>query len=338
MRAVFVSGSLLLACGVASAAHAQAPHALNGPLLPSVEAERLRSFEALLGQRSAPPDTTSPWRYYPLHVGDAWEYYEYGSGDILRREINRDTTFNGHRYFVVERFRAANGGPLEPDFLPFIRVRFDTTSALVLEPFTDGSGIEIPAYGVPCPFDADFGTVIDCPREDDVAVTGGHDGLLVFGGDLPGTGEDTLRVTWKEYARDFLLLRYAADIGEAYVEMKFPSHGLYYARVDGVEYGVPRYPTVAEPVPELEPEASLSVWPNPAREKVSVAFTPEEAGPARLEVHDVRGRRVLAREVMALPGVRAEVTLDFSGLAPGVYVVRLVGLWEPAPTRLTVLR
>jgi hypothetical protein len=55
-------------------------------------------------------------------------------------------------------------------------------------------------------------------------------------------------------------------------------------------------------------------------------------------VHDVRGRRVLAREVMALPGVRAEVTLDFSGLAPGVYVVRLVGLWEPAPTRLTVLR
>jgi hypothetical protein len=284
------------------------------------------------------PDTTAPWRYYPLHIGDAWEYYEYGSSDILRREINRDSMFNGRHYFVIERYRAQAGGPLEPDFFAVAPARFDTTEALVKFLFLTGEeGVSSLA---PCPFDADFGTVVKCPNGSPEAfVNGGYDGLLVFGGDLPGTGEDTVRTAWKEYlspSGEPVVLRYAADFGEVYFEGENDVYGLYYARVNGVEHGVPRYPTPTEPSPEPLGEA-LTVWPNPAREWVRVAFTPKRGGTARVEVHDVRGRQVLAREVAAVPGARAEVALDLSGLAPGVYVVRLAGQGGGAPVRLAVL-
>ncbi|HLT46074.1 MAG TPA: hypothetical protein VK002_02495, partial [Rubricoccaceae bacterium] len=272
------------------------------------------------------PDTTAPWRYYPLHVGDAWEYYVYFTGDVLRREVTRDTTFNGHRYFILERYRAEAGGELEPDWLPFARVRFDTTSAFVVEPYTDGSGTEVVFFLAPCPFNADFNSTVYCPPGawKDVPVTGGYEGVLVFGDPFPGTGEDTVHTAWKEYDVPFNIRRYAAGFGEVYYGGEAEEYGLYYARIDGVEYGVPRYPTASEP--GLEPQAlALAVWPNPARGRARVALTPEAGGLSRLAVHDLRGRRVLTREVAALPGVRAEVALDLAGLAPGVYAVRLAG-------------
>jgi hypothetical protein len=305
-----------------------------------VEAERLRSFEAFLSNGATPPDTTSPWRYYPLHIGDAWEYYVYGSGDILRREINRDSTFNGRHYFVIERYRAQAGGPLEPDFFPVAPARFDTTEALVKFLFLTGE--EGVAGIAPCPFDADFGTIINCPQGGKkIPVTGGYDGILVFGGELPGTGEDTVRTAWKEYGIEFNVFRYAADFGEVYFEGENNIYGLYYALVSGVEYGVPRYPTAAEPSPEPLPGGTLAVWPNPARGHVQVVLTAgdnEDRGMRRLEVHDALGRRVLSREVLLRPRSRFEEPLNLAGFPPGLYVVSLVGPHGRATTPLTVLR
>jgi hypothetical protein len=327
----------LLAAVLAAGARAQAPRALNALPLPSADAARLLA-PGILGEHASPPDTTRPWRYYPLHVGDVWEYLDYFSGDVLRREIYRDTVYNGHRYLMMRYFRAVDGGPLEPDpNLPiYSPYRFDTTSALVYT--LAGNGVEFVSSRVPCPFDADFGSTVECPQGGDAYFTGGYDGVLVFGGSFPGTGEDTVRTAWKQFERQAPhLRRYAADFGEVYVEMEYDTYGLYYARIDGVEYGVPRYPVGAEPGPEPEGGEALVVWPNPAQGWARVAFTPAEGGAVGLAVHDALGRRVRELTVAARPGARVEATLDLYGLSPGLYVVRAVGARTQASARLTVL-
>jgi hypothetical protein len=69
-------------------------------------------------------------------------------------------------------------------------------------------------------------------------------------------------------------------------------------------------------------EATLrGTYPNPARQQATVEFAvPEDATDARLTLYDVLGRAV--RTIDAPPG-RHERTLDVSGLASGVYVLRL---------------
>src|SRR5690554_4987215 len=47
------------------------------------------------------PDTTSPWRYFPLHVGDAWEYYYYFGNGVRRRvDVLGEETHEGRHYFT----------------------------------------------------------------------------------------------------------------------------------------------------------------------------------------------------------------------------------------------
>ena len=71
--------------------------------------------------------------------------------------------------------------------------------------------------------------------------------------------------------------------------------------------------------------ALVGVRPNPSRgEGLSVAFTLPAAAPARLEVLDVSGRRVVAREVGSLgPGRHTLDLAEGRRLAPGLYLVRL---------------
>ncbi len=66
-----------------------------------------------------------------------------------------------------------------------------------------------------------------------------------------------------------------------------------------------------------------AVWPSPARGGAQVRYHLADAGPVRVEVYDVLGRRVLS----VVDGVEAPGThtaaLDAGALAPGTYLVRL---------------
>lgn len=64
--------------------------------------------------------------------------------------------------------------------------------------------------------------------------------------------------------------------------------------------------------------------PNPARDVANVSFTLADASPARLEIFDLGGRRVFAREVGSLGAGRHVVPIASAGLRAGVYQVRLV--------------
>jgi hypothetical protein len=85
--------------------------------------------------------------------------------------------------------------------------------------------------------------------------------------------------------------------------------------------------------------ALKETYPNPAAGRVTVRYAvPEEAtGEARLALYDVMGRKV--RTVRAGPVAgRQQAQLDVSGLASGVYVLRLRAGGAVKTRRLTVVR
>ena len=82
---------------------------------------------------------------------------------------------------------------------------------------------------------------------------------------------------------------------------------------------------------------ALSAYPNPAAGQATLRFGVAEAGEATLVVYDALGREVARPVDGAVDGV-VEARLDAAGLAPGVYVARLVTAAGTETVRLTVAR
>lgn len=75
--------------------------------------------------------------------------------------------------------------------------------------------------------------------------------------------------------------------------------------------------------------------PNPSTGRLALAFSLASAAPARLEMIDIAGRRVLARDLAGL-GAGGHVLPLAARLAPGVYTVRLVQAGAAVTTRVVV--
>jgi hypothetical protein len=291
---------------------------------PSAGADFLRSD-------GAEPDTTSPWRYFPLDVGNAWEYYNYFTGERRRVDVYGTEIYNNRTYFSTVSVRYDGDGAARGGDPPGRALRYDTTAAAVWF-YVHETGGEFPLDEASCPLNAAFGVEITCYFGETFAVGGGYDGLLAFGEPLPGTGEDTVRTAVKTYVYDtnpgiFYDLRYAADLGLVYFDYEIDSEGLYYARVDGVEHGVsvlPPFTVDTETgVPEPTEKLTLEVYPNPFRTSFSVEIERAEAGAVTVEVVDVLGRVVKRQELEWAGGGREVLRLDAHGLRAGAYLVRV---------------
>lgn len=79
--------------------------------------------------------------------------------------------------------------------------------------------------------------------------------------------------------------------------------------------------------------------PNPGRGALGLAFTLATASPARLELLDLAGRRVLTHDPGAPGAGRHLVEIPrASSLAPGLYVLRLIQDGKSVARRVTLLR
>ena len=256
------------------------------------------------------PDTTSAWRYYPLQIGNVWEYRGSGlqPGDF-RVSISADTVIDGRHYFL-EAHTSYHEGELGP--ASHYPVRFDTTTANVLARWEDG-GESVWQISRFCPLDAPFG-MIGC--DGPVEVEGGYDEVfeLHFGQMLTG-------VTMKSFYDSY----FVADIGWMGADLVVEPGGtrLSYARIDGVEYGEP-FPVATEETPP-ESVLALAVYPNPSRGETTVRFALDAPQRVTLAVFDVLGRRVLTDDLGAQPSGEGTRGLDAASLPAGLYVVRLTG-------------
>lgn len=228
-----------------------------------------------------------PWAYYPLGVGDVWEYTAPENGEVLRVHIARDTTINGRSYVIQERSRFdANGDPV-PGSFRFYRLRYDTLSTYVVEPYTDGSGTEVPYLYAPCPFGAEGGDEVLC------GTTGFQANVVEFTGTLTISDTALTGVRFKRYDTVASLTTYAAGFGEAEKwEKDTPPYSyLTFARISGIEYGTERFPVAMEPMPDPLSMGELRAWPNPFHDRLTVAAVGVEPS-ASVEVFDALGRRV----------------------------------------------
>ena len=95
-------------------------------------------------------------------------------------------------------------------------------------------------------------------------------------------------------------------------------------------------------VPPPSPPAGLAfagVRPNPSANGVAISFTLPDRSPARIEVVDLAGRRLVVRELGALGQGKHVVRLtELRGLPAGVYQVRLVQGARSVATPIVVAR
>lgn len=96
--------------------------------------------------------------------------------------------------------------------------------------------------------------------------------------------------------------------------------------------------SVAAEAPPAVRFALHGARPNPAFEKLTVSFALASSEPAKLDLIDVAGRRVAAREVGSLGPGRHLVNLAGSRLPAGVYFVRLTQRGQSLTSKVSVVR
>jgi hypothetical protein len=116
-------------------------------------------------------------------------------------------------------------------------------------------------------------------------------------------------------------------------------YGKYVASLDEVHYVTHTLDPVTTSVPPTGRTSGLwlAVSPNPAPGALTVTFALPDARPARLEVLDLAGRRMLARDVSGA-GEHVEELTTRGALAPGVYVVSVAQGGDRRTARAVVVR
>lgn len=116
-----------------------------------------------------------------------------------------------------------------------------------------------------------------------------------------------------------------------------PGHRYGYHLVVGRDGGETTFGEVWIDVPVSTALAIEGFRPNPARGIPTVSFVLPNAGPARIELLDLSGRRVATQQWSSLEGGRHVVRLSGADVRPGVHLVRLSFAGRSVSTKSLVL-
>lgn len=112
-----------------------------------------------------------------------------------------------------------------------------------------------------------------------------------------------------------------------------------YDQEHGAElWAVSPTPIVNEPSPTLPSALLHAPHPNPAQNQATVTFEVGEAGPVRVEVLDVLGRRVAVLKDAIVAAGEHTARWDAGALPSGLYLVRLSAGDQVHTQRLTLVR
>lgn len=268
---------------------------------------------------------TLDWRsYYPLQVGNVWEYQhmEEPPTDFSRESVVGDTLANGWQYFKIrhERFNDDLGGLFSSRVF---YVRYDSTGTVVsFDDVTEDTtrerrpgGAIHPSYDLRSAFGD---TVRSSSGEILYWTEGGYASALEISGHSYEVAalKRFVSLTWWE--------SYASGIGLLGGGNLWGRH-LIYARVAGKDYGSSRIDTGIESNPgEASTALSMQIYPVPATEQVRVDLALGRSGSVSWELFTVAGQRLWHHQSGWLVAGTHQKRINTSGLASGVYVVRVV--------------
>ncbi len=69
--------------------------------------------------------------------------------------------------------------------------------------------------------------------------------------------------------------------------------------------------------------SEMWVWPNPAADKVNLAFNMATSSDATLEIFDMEGKLVLSKNLGRIPSGEQKLTIDLPDVSPGLYFLQL---------------
>lgn len=266
--------------------------------------------------------------YYPLEVGDMWEYEYYrwrcnepdgctNSTEFYRRTIVGEVEVEGVRYaeMQVERLRVVRGD-----------ITCTSMHTVRVNPETDRVEIGgLPGCGG-FVRDASPGSL----NEEDIPLTVGEPEVrtVVIGGmgyelnvrhafGLNGCFEECEVQLASEVGLHFFSATSSFGPGESGVDLL-----LRYAEVGGVVYGTSPVANEDEVAPATF--ALGAPFPNPFRTTATLTLSLPTPEAVTLSVFDVLGRRVLTRDLGVQPAGASRHTLDGAELPVGVYFVRAV--------------
>lgn len=275
-------------------------------------------------------------RFYPLEVGDTWDYRasemycfiqecDTGFDGYERRTVVADTVIAGEPWSVlrVERL-ALDGAVLD-------------TSRCVARVSAEGEVDFEPVSG-PCDVlerrDA-IGDLWNLQEAwDDVVPAVVEIGGIEYGVDVlrfyrvGQMGETTFSA-----ATDIGVIEYRGNAGQG-GSMDFWSGELVYARVGGVPYGGAPVTTEETTVPAAF--ALGAAYPNPFRSTAALSLTLPAVEAVALEVFDVLGRPVLRRDLGVQPAGPSQHRLDLVHAPAGLYIVRATTASGETATRRLV--
>lgn len=260
------------------------------------------------------PDTTD-WRgYYPLEVGNVWEWRTsllVAFEQLDLREIIGDTLVDGQRYFVQASYTSvvSHGNPAEI-VLDTLWVRYDSTATRIVA----RSPQSVEEWAYTCDLATDFGATIPCEMFGEADIHGG-----------PAAGAEL--ATWDGAAVPFLISKSYCNPG--YCLMYY--HGIgplpgvgdgdagtiafTYLRIGGVEYESRAIRVDVEAEPQRRP-ARVSVYPNPAHQRVWI----DSVGMgSKITLFDAVGRSMGAATTCAA----TPCGVDVSTFPAGRYMVRV---------------
>ena len=282
---------------------------------------------AALGQDPPVVVDTLDWqRYYPLEIGNTWEY---GGLNSYVSTIVDDTLANGHRYFV-RRDSILAVGTLGP-FIDTFYVRYDTAGTVVTLPDLEADTVEVPVpfhyRRVDFPdflahFDmrTAFGDTLYYGAPDTLYdVQGGYNERLEIGRELVAV--DALKCFREQGFSAGWIECYATDIGFVGGGNLFNSE-LTYANVGGIEYG--RLPTPVETAAEVPAQCSIvTIYPNPFKGSATVTYRLSKPSSITVEVFNVLGQRIWEERSSVQAAGVGRYRLQSRTWSAGLYFVRL---------------
>lgn len=286
------------------------------------------------------PDTTEAWRYFPLEIGNVWEYRVEielvppdcfpGCTQYWRRTVVGDSTIGEITYNkVLREIFNLSGEEVDSSHEYY---RLDTLSATIYQLY---GNTEYPYGGTNCGLHTPFppeGQQVECGVG--TYLTGeGYERVVEIADHVVATA---VKSFYRYPTGNF---RFGADIGlvrNVGCEGSCWDFQLIYANVNGLDIGTP-FPVAVEPESPRSSGLSLTAHPNPSVDLVSISLLLSRPQYVAVEVFDLLGRHVYSEELVVVAGATT-LNLDASGWPRGVYFVRITAAdGETASTRITRL-
>lgn len=281
------------------------------------------------------PDTLDWRRYFPMEVGNQWQYVGGDGASYWRERIIGDTLINGNRYST----RLMEAGSSPDDLTELVRrthERYADDGAYVLEArIRPGDSVFTDQWrGDVCAVDAAFNTLGDCPElQARNNVYGGYGGTVEIGGMVVEVA------AIKEFDTVGSLVRTAADIGLVEITYEFGATAtLEYAVVAGAEYGSPVVATSHDLASGIAHLSSVSVYPMPTRGSVWINVDGVSSA-VSIKIINLLGQAVLQRDIDQQGAMSHRIHVDLSALRSGYYMVAAVAdRGKPFTTPLVIIR